>query len=98
MHGSSAPYEDQGRRFRWLRQAEHFDTALSFAQSLGWRQSSVSMFETGKRQVPMHKALQLVARIPGFDPMWLWTGKKEGLSFDLRRRIEAEEAKEQAGS
>ena len=91
------PFADQGRRLRWLRQAEGIPTALAFAKYVGWGQSDVSQFETGKRRVPMDKVLQLRKRILGFDPLWLWEGDKRGLSYDLRKRIEAEEAKEQAG-
>lgn len=89
-------YADQGRRLRWLRQAERIETASAFAQSVGWPQSGVSQFETGKRRVPMDKAMQLKAKIPGFEPMWLWEGDKRYLGFDLRKRIDAEEAKEMA--
>lgn len=88
------PFWEQGRRLRWLRQAERIDTASAFAVRVGWPQSGVSQFETGKRRVPMDKALQLRKKIPGFDPLWLWEGDKRGLSFDLRQRIEAEEARE----
>jgi transcriptional regulator with XRE-family HTH domain len=88
------PYFEQGRRLRWLRQAERITTGSAFAQKVGWAQSGYSQFETGKRRVPLDKALQLAQRIPGFDPTWLWSGDKKGLSFDLRQRIEAEEAKE----
>lgn len=89
------PFWEQGQRLRWLRQAEGIPTAVAFAHYVGWPQSGVSQFETGMRQVPAAKALQLRAKIPGFDPVWLWDGDKRGLSFDLRRRVEAEEAKEQ---
>jgi transcriptional regulator with XRE-family HTH domain len=94
--GSKAdtPYFDQGRRLRWLRQAERISTGSAFAAKVGWGQSGYSQFETGKRRVPMDKALQLSRSIPGFDPLWLWEGEKRGLGFDLRQRIEAEEAKE----
>lgn len=88
------PYFEQGRRLRWLRQAERIDTGTAFAAKVGWAQSGYSQFETGKRQVTREKALQLSRTIPGFDPFWLWDGDKRGLSFDLRTRIEAEEAKE----
>lgn len=88
------PYFEQGRRLRWLRQAERIATGIAFAHKIGWAQSGYSQFETGKRRVPADKALQLVKKIPGFDPLWLWEGDKKGLSFDLRQRIEAEEAKE----
>lgn len=92
--GTKYPYAEQGRRLRWLRQAEGIATATLFASQVGWPQSGMSQFETGQRQVPRPKAMQLRAKIPGFDPVWLWDGDKRGLSFDLRRRIEAEEAKE----
>lgn len=88
------PFADQGRRLRWLRQAERFPTAIGFAAFMNWRQSGMSQFETGLRQLPARKALELRTRILGFDPTWLWTGDKRGLSFDLRQRIEAEEARE----
>jgi hypothetical protein len=91
---SENPFADQGRRLRWLRQAEKIPTRTAFAALLGWQQAGVSQFENGARRVPMDKALQLRAKIPGFDPIWLWEGDKRGLSYDLRVRIEAEEAKE----
>lgn len=92
--GSQTPFFDQGRRLRWLRQAEGFETAVAFAAKYNWPQSGMSQFETGKRRVPTQKVIELAQRIPGFDPLWLWDGDKKGLSFDLRRRIEAEEAKD----
>lgn len=88
------PFWEQGRRLRLLRLAERIATGSAFAKYVGWQQSGYSMFETGQRQVPRDKAIQLKAKIPGFDPIWLWEGDKRGLSFDLRQRIEAEEAKE----
>jgi RNA polymerase sigma factor (sigma-70 family) len=90
--GIKYPFAEQGLRLRWLRLAERFNTVGAFADHLGWPQSGVSHFETGTRRVPTDKALQLRDQIPGFDPMWLWTGDKRGLSFDLRQRIDAEEA------
>jgi hypothetical protein len=94
MGKSDYPFSEQGRRLRWLRQAERIPTATAFAALVGWQQAGMSQFESGKRRVPMDKAMQLRAKIPGFDPLWLWEGDKRGLSYDLRVRIEAEEAKE----
>lgn len=88
------PYADQGRRLRWLRRAEGIRTASAFAAKYGWPQSGMSQFETGTREVPSAKVRQLSTQIPGFDPKYLWEGEKRGLSFDLRQRLEAEEAKE----
>ena len=87
------PFAEQGVRLRQLRLAERFNTVGAFADHLGWGQAGMSMFETGTRRVPTDKALQLRDQIPGFDPMWLWTGDKRGLSFDLRQRLDAEEGK-----
>jgi hypothetical protein len=92
MAGGKLPFAEDGRRLRLLRQAEGYDTAWAFAQYMGWSGSAgISQFETGQRRVPIDKALQLRDQIPGFDPVWLWTGDRRGLSFDLRKRIEAEE-------
>lgn len=78
----------EGRRLRLLRQAEGISTADEFARRMGWLNSSLSSYETGKRRVPADKALQLCREFPGFDVMWLWTGDTRGLGFDLRKRIE----------
>jgi hypothetical protein len=42
----------------------------------------------------MDKALQLRTKIPGFCPLWLWEGDAHGLSFDLLKRITAEQDRE----
>lgn len=52
------------------------------------------MYENGERQVPRGKVLEMHKKIPGFAPLWFTEGQREGLSFDLRRRIEAVEAEE----
>jgi hypothetical protein len=88
------PYADQGRRLRFLREAEGYRTGTAFAGWLRWPQSGYSQFETGFRRIPMDKVLELVAKIPGFDPRWLWHDDKRGLSFDLRQRIEEQELKD----
>jgi hypothetical protein len=94
MARSKYPFAEQGRRLRLLRQAEQIDSGVAFAMKLGWPQSAYSQFETGMRMMPAEKALELRAAIPGFCPLYLWEGEKEHLSFDLRKRVEAEEAKE----
>jgi Helix-turn-helix domain len=91
---SAHPHVEQGNRLRWLRQAEGFRTGVEFAAWLGWPQSSYTQFENGRRRVPMDKALQLRTKIPGFCPLWLWEGDAHGLSFDLLKRITAEQDRE----
>ena len=92
------PFAEEGHRFRILRKAEGIPSAVAFAAKLNWAQSGVAQFELGMRRVPADKALQLRRVIPGFDPLWLWDGDMRGLGYDLRKRIEAEEAKEEEES
>lgn len=86
----------EAKRIRALRRAEGFgDNASRWAHHLGWTDTALSNYETGFRRVPRDAALKLYRKVAGFDPLWLWTGEKRGLSFDLLRRIEAAEAEEE---
>lgn len=88
--------DPEAGRFRLLRRAEGYESGTAWADYLGWGQSAVSMYETGQRRVPRDAALELLEKVPGFDPVWLWTGDKRNLAFDLRKRIEAIEGTEDA--
>ena len=78
------------RRLRQLRRAEGLGSSqTAFAAKIGWLQSELSMFENGTRPPPAMKVLGLHKAIPGFDPLWLMEGRMEGLSHDLRTRLEA---------
>jgi transcriptional regulator with XRE-family HTH domain len=92
----SEPYAEEGRRLRLLRQAEGYPVAYAFAQKLGWPHSALSQFEAGKTRMQISRALDLRRLVPGLDLTWLYTGDARGLPYDLRKRIEAEEAKEDA--
>jgi transcriptional regulator with XRE-family HTH domain len=90
------PYWEQGRRLRWLRQAMEMNQA-AFAKYVDWSdegQAGVSNFESGRRQVPAHKALQIRKKMPDFDPLWLWEDDRSGMSLRLMKQIDAEAAKE----
>lgn len=79
---------------RLLRKVEGYgDSASRWAHHLNLTDTQVSNYETGFRRVPRDVALKLYEKVPGFDPVWLWTGEQERLGFDLRRRVrEAEDA------
>lgn len=82
---------------RAIRRAEGYgDNASRWAKYLGWRDTALSNYETGFRRVPRDAALQLYKKIPGFDPLWLWTGDEKGLSLDLRQRLREAYAAEEA--
>jgi DNA-binding transcriptional regulator YiaG len=85
----------EARRMRALRRAEGYgDSATRFAHYLGWTVVTLSSYETGFRRVPRDAALQLYKKIPGFDPLWLWTGEEKGLTINLRDRLRTAEAEE----
>jgi len=85
--------DPQAVRLRQLRRAEGFVKSQSaFAVKIGWNQSELSMYENGVRRVPGLKVLDLHKVIPGFDPLWLTTGRLEGLSHDLLTRLQANAA------
>lgn len=82
---------------RALRRAEGYgDSASRWAHFLGWTDTALSNYETGFRRVPRDAALKLHQKVPGFDPLWLWTGDEERLGFDLRRRVREAYAAEEA--
>lgn len=87
----------EARRMRALRRAEGFaDSQSRFARYLGWNDSALNNYETGFRRVPRDAALKLYQKIPGFDPLWLWTGEEKGLTVELRDRLRKAEAEEEA--
>jgi hypothetical protein len=78
---------------RALRHAEGFgDNASRWARYLGLTQEALSNYETGFRRVSRDVALKLFQKVPGFDPIWLWTGDQERLGFQLRQRLREAEA------
>ena len=83
-------------RMRLLRRAEGYgDSASRWAKYLNLTDTALSNYETGFRRVPRDVALKLYQKVPGFNPVWLWTGDEVHLSFDLRQRLrEAQDAEE----
>ena len=82
---------------RALRRAEGFaDSSSRWAHYLGWTDTALSNYETGFRRVPRDAALRLREKVPGFDPVWLWTGDERGLPVVLRDRLRKAEADERA--
>jgi hypothetical protein len=73
---------------RAIRRAEGYaDNASRWAHYLGWTDTALSNYEVGFRRVPRDAALRLRERVPGLDPIWLWTGEEMGLPVGLRDRL-----------
>lgn len=79
------------KRLRLLRRAEGGDNSSTWAKRMGMTLPQLSNYENG---VPLSKtaAITMAKRVPGLTTDWLFMGREEGLSVDLRRRLhEAEE-------
>jgi transcriptional regulator with XRE-family HTH domain len=85
--GKEAP---GARRLRILRKAEGGDSSSAWAKRMGMTLPQYSNYENG---VPLSKpaAVRLATRVPGLTTDWLFMGRMEGLSVDLRRRLEKAE-------
>lgn len=89
MHRKLGGREDQGaRRLRQLRKAEGGESSTAWAKRMGMTLPQLSNYENG---VPLSRnaAIVLVHRVPGLTTDWLFLGREEGLSFDLRQRLRA---------
>lgn len=76
------------KRLRLLRMAEGGDNSSTWAIRMGMTLPQLSNYENG---VPLSRnsAIKLVQRIPGLTTDWLFLGREEGLSVELRRRLRA---------
>lgn len=84
------------KRLRLLRVAEGGDNSSRWAARMGLTLPQLSNFENG---VPLSKvaAIAMATKVPGLTTDWLFMGREEGLSVDLRRRLqEAQEAMDAA--
>lgn len=76
------------KRLRILREAEGEDSSSAWAERMGLTAQQYSNYENG-HPLPRDPAIVLAREIPGLTTDWLFMGREEGLSFDLRRRLRA---------
>jgi hypothetical protein len=84
------------RRLRLLRRAEGGDNSSTWARRMGMTLPQLSNYENG---VPLSRnaAITMARKVPGLTTDWLFLGREEGLSVDLRRRLrDAAEAESEA--
>lgn len=79
--------ESVGQRVTALWIAEGHPTSDSFARTLGVSPQRVNNVENG---LPLGKdlAFKIVQRTPGVTLDWLFFGIEDGLTLDLRRRLQ----------
>jgi transcriptional regulator with XRE-family HTH domain len=76
------------KRLRILREAEGEDSSSAWAERMGFSAQQYSNYENGY-PLPRDPAMVLAREIPGLTIDWLFIGREEGLSFDIRRRLRA---------
>src|SRR3954468_21913142 len=89
---SGGRHSPGAKGLRLLRKAEGFDNSSVWARRMGLTLPQLSNFENGV-PLSLNAAKSMVRRVPGLTLDWLFFGREEGLSFDLRGRLrKAEES------
>jgi transcriptional regulator with XRE-family HTH domain len=83
------------QRLRWVRLAEGFENSALFASRVGLGSTAYSQYENGIR-LSLDAAIKIANSVPGLTTDFLVRGREEGMPAELRRRIEAAKAKEEA--
>jgi transcriptional regulator with XRE-family HTH domain len=90
MHKKESGGRDSpcAQRLRLLRKAEGGENSSRWAARMGMTLPQLSNYENG---VPLSRnaAITMAKRVPGLTTDWLFMGREEGLSVDLRRRLRA---------
>lgn len=89
MHQKQAGGRDSpvAKRLRLLRIAEGGDNSTVWSRRVGMTLPQLSNYENGV-MLSRDAAIRLATRVPGLTTDWLWLGREEGLSVDLRRRLQ----------
>lgn len=74
------------KRLRILRRAEGVSKSSVWAARMGMSLQQLSNYENG-RLLSRNSAITLAKRVPGLTLDWIYLGREEGLSVDLRRRL-----------
>jgi hypothetical protein len=85
------------QRLRLVREIAGYETAAAFARKLDIKLSRYWNFENGL-PLSIEVAQIIVRAVPGLSLDWLYNGEERGLSGDLRKRLEAENARTVARS
>lgn len=83
------------KRLRLIRLAESETNSSRWAKRLGWSLPQLSNYENGVT-ISRNAAIQMANAIPGLTTDYILRGVVDGMTVDLRRRIEEAEQLEQA--
>ena len=83
------------KRLRLVRLAEGETNSSKWAKRMGWTLPQLSNYENGV-MISRDAAIRMADSVPGLTTDYILRGVLEGMTVDLRRRLEAAEIAEAA--
>ena len=80
--------KDMGKRLRWVRKAMGDPPQEALSKMLGLHQTSISLYERGKRMPDQFEAVRIIAKLK-ISREYLMEGSLEGVDRDLAIRLAA---------
>lgn len=80
-------FSPMAQRLRLIRLAENETNSSRWAQRMGWTLPQLSNYENGV-MISRDAAIQMANRVPGLTTDYILRGVVDGLTVDLRRRLE----------
>jgi len=94
---SGGKFSPMAQRLRQIRLAEAETNSSRWAKRMGWTLPQLSNYENGVL-ISRDAAIQMANRVPGLTTDYILRGVTDGLTVDLRRRLEEVEiAEKQSG-
>ncbi|MDE5451302.1 hypothetical protein GWE18_00225 [Bradyrhizobium sp. CSA112] len=88
---SGGKFSPMATRLRLIRLAEGETNSSRWAKRMGWTLPQLSNYENGVR-ISLNAAIQMAERVPGLTTDYILRGVMDGMTVDLRRRLEEAEA------
>lgn len=90
---SGGKHSPVARRMRWIRLAEGETNSTRWAKRMGWSVPQLSNYENGVL-ISRDAAIKMAEQVSGLTTDYILRGKTDGMTLDLRRRLEEVEAAE----
>lgn len=84
---SGGKFSPMAQRLRLIRMAEGETNSSRWAQRMGWTGPQLSNYENGV-VISRDAAIQMANRVPGLTTDYILRGVMDGMTVDLRRRLE----------
>jgi hypothetical protein len=88
---SGGKFSPMAQRLRLIRLAEGETNSTRWAKRMGWTVPQLSNYENGVL-ISRDAAIRMADQVPGLTTDYIPRGKMDGMTVDLRRRLEEAEA------